>query len=49
MGTGSVRGFAVTLMLGIAWSLFTSLFLTKRILKTLINASLINNKKMYGA
>lgn len=49
MGSGSVRGFAVTLMLGIAWSMITSIFVTKRILKTLINASLINNKKMYGA
>ncbi|QSX08778.1 protein translocase subunit SecD [Alkalibacter rhizosphaerae] len=49
MGSGSVRGFAVTLMLGIGWSLFTSMFLTKRILKTFINASLINNRKMYGA
>lgn len=49
LGSGSVRGFAVTLILGIFWSLVTSLFLTKRILKTFIHASLVNNKKMYGA
>jgi preprotein translocase subunit SecD len=49
LGSGSVRGFAVTLMLGIALSLFTTLLLTKRILKLFINTSLINNKKMYGA
>lgn len=49
LGSGSVRGFAVTLILGIFWSLVTSLFLTKRILRTFIHASLISNKKMYGA
>ncbi|WP_207740718.1 protein translocase subunit SecD [Alkalibacter mobilis] len=49
LGSGSVRGFAVTLMLGIILSLFTSFVLTKRILKTFINASILNNKKMYGA
>ncbi|SHE27025.1 protein translocase subunit SecD [Alkalibacter saccharofermentans] len=49
LGSGSVRGFAVTLMIGIGLSLFTTLLITKRILKLFINTSLVNNKKMYGA
>ncbi len=49
LGSGSVRGFAVTLMIGIGLSLLTTLLITKRILKLFINTSLVNNKKMYGA
>ncbi|NTW72322.1 MAG: protein translocase subunit SecD [Eubacteriaceae bacterium] len=49
MGSGSVRGFAVTLILGIILSMFTSLIITKQVLKIFVNASFITNKKMYGA
>ena len=33
MGTGSVRGFAQTLMIGIVLSMFTAIFVTRFILK----------------
>lgn len=41
LGSGTVKGFAVTLMIGIVCSLFTSLVLTKLLLKQCVNAGII--------
>ncbi len=47
-GTGPIKGFAVTLIIGIISSLFTAVFITKYILKLVIKMDLIKNTKMYG-
>lgn len=49
MGTGPVKGFAVTLMIGIAASMFTAVFVTKFLLNLVINIKLFKNTKLYGA
>lgn len=48
-GSGSVKGFAITLMIGIVLSMFTALFITKRLLKSFIKCQLIKSTKLYGA
>ena len=48
-GTGPVKGFAVTLIIGIAVSMFTAVTVTRVILVNLINARLFRNKKLFGA
>ena len=40
-GTGSVKGFAVTLLIGVLVSLFTSLVITKLYVKCSVNAGLL--------
>ena len=47
MGTGTVKGFAQTLALGIVVSLFTALVVTKLILNAFY-AMGIRNEKFYG-
>lgn len=47
LGSGSIKGFAQTLMIGIVLSMFTALFVTKFILKTMVNAG-IKKYKLYG-
>ena len=47
LGTGTVKGFAQTLMIGIIISMITALFVTRIILKGLIAIG-INNPKLYG-
>lgn len=47
MGTGSVKGFAQTLGLGIVVSMFTALVITKIILKALYALGL-KNERLYG-
>lgn len=47
MGTGSVKGFAQTLALGIVVSMFTALFITKIILQAFYALG-IKNEKFYG-
>lgn len=47
MGTGTIRGFAQTLALGIVVSMFTALVVTRVILTALLNLG-INNKALYG-
>ncbi len=47
MGTGSVKGFAQTLALGIVLSMFTSLVITKQILRALFAVGL-RSEKFYG-
>ena len=48
-GTGPIRGFAITLGLGVIISMFTAITLTQFMLKHLIAAKLFTNpKKFYG-
>lgn len=48
-GTGSVRGFAVTLTIGILASMFTAITFTRFMLINLVSSNLIRNSKFYGA
>lgn len=48
MGSGSVQGFAVTLILGIFISLFTAVFITRWLTRLVIEAKLFNNQKILG-
>ena len=47
LGTGPIKGFAQTLMLGIVLSMFTALVITRIILNALLEIGL-KNPKMYG-
>lgn len=46
-GTGPIRGFAVTLTLGIAISMLTAVVITRWILMRMVGARLINNTKAF--
>lgn len=48
MGTGTIKGFALTLGIGIVLSMFTALYVTKNLLKAVYNLGL-TNPKLYGA
>ena len=48
MGIGSIKGFALTLGIGIALSMFTALFVTKHLLKAAFTLGL-QSPKLYGA
>ena len=47
LGSGPIKGFATTLMLGIVLSMFTALVVTKIIIKAMVNAG-IKSPKLYG-
>ena len=47
-GIGTIRGFAITLGLGVVISMFTAIIVTKFLLKQLVNLNL-KNRKLYGA
>ena len=47
MGSGTVKGFAATLMIGIILSMFTALFVTRLIVNSMMQAG-IHNPKYYG-
>lgn len=47
LGTGSIKGFATTLMLGIVLSMFTALVITKVLLNAAVNIG-ITNVRFYG-
>ena len=47
-GTGPVRGFAVTLTIGILASMFTAIIFSKFILKTLVQTRMVKNTKYFG-
>ena len=47
MGSGTVKGFAATLMIGIMLSMFTALFVTRLIVNSMMQAG-IHNPKYYG-
>ncbi|WP_346871015.1 protein translocase subunit SecD [Clostridium sp. UBA5119] len=48
LGSGSVKGFAVTLLVGILISIFTALFVTKFLLNSAVNAGWINKPSYFG-
>lgn len=47
-GTGPIRGFAITLGLGVVISMFTAITLTQFMLKYLIAAKLFTDPRIYG-
>lgn len=47
-GIGTIRGFAVTLGLGVVISMLTAIVVTKFLLKQIVNLN-IKNRKLYGA
>lgn len=47
LGSGSIKGFAITLMIGIILSMFTALVVTKMLLTSLVNLG-ATNEKLYG-
>ena len=47
-GTGSIRGFAITLGLGVVISMFTAITLTQFMTKNLIAANIFKNPWIYG-
>lgn len=47
-GTGSIRGFAITLTIGILASMLTAITFTRFMLKQLVSSNLIKNMKLYG-
>lgn len=49
LGTGTVKGFAITLALGIILSMFTAITVTRFVLRMLIHSNIIKNGKFYGA
>lgn len=48
LGSGPIKGFAETLMLGIVLSMFTALFITKSIIIVMLKAG-IKSPKLYGS
>ena len=48
LGSGSVRGFAITLTIGILASMFTAITLTKFVLKNLVASGIVKNTKWFG-
>ncbi|MEW6524053.1 MAG: protein translocase subunit SecD [Bacillota bacterium] len=47
LGTDRIRGFAVTLSVGIGVSMFTAIVVTKFVLRHLINSGLFKNPRVY--
>ncbi len=47
-GTGSIKGFAITLMIGIIASMFTAIVITRFLLKSIISIANIKNTKYFG-
>ncbi|MDF9408683.1 protein translocase subunit SecD [Pelotomaculum isophthalicicum JI] len=48
-GTGPIKGFAVTLSIGILASMFTAITMTRYLLHLVAGSNLVRNAKMYGA
>ncbi len=48
LGTGAIRGFAITLAIGIVLSLFTAITFTRFILKNLVMGGVIKSPSFYG-
>lgn len=49
LGTGTIKGFAVTLSIGILSSMFTAITFTRFMLKSLADSKIIKNPKLFGA
>lgn len=47
-GSGAVRGFAITLTIGILASMVTAITFTRFMLTTLVSSNLVRNPKLYG-
>ncbi|HYE80772.1 MAG TPA: protein translocase subunit SecD [Clostridia bacterium] len=47
-GTGPIKGFAVTLSIGILSSMFTAIVITRYLLKLLVSSNLVKNLKLFG-
>lgn len=47
-GSGPVQGFAVTLMIGIATSMFTAIVVTRILIRASLSFKFANNVKLYG-
>ncbi|MBS4024102.1 MAG: protein translocase subunit SecD [Clostridia bacterium] len=48
-GTGPIRGFAVTLTIGIIVSMFTAIIVTKVLLKLIVESNIFKNPRFFGA
>ncbi|MGI6648011.1 MAG: protein translocase subunit SecD [Bacillota bacterium] len=48
-GSGSIKGFALTLSIGILCSMFTAITFTRFMLRSTARSQLITNPKLYGA
>ena len=48
-GTGVIKGFALTLMIGILVSMFTAITLTRLMLQLVVDSRIVKNPKLYGA
>jgi preprotein translocase subunit SecD len=48
MGSGSVQGFSVTLIIGILLSMFTAVVITKHLIILLVRTEMFSNLKFYG-
>ena len=48
LGSGSVKGFAITLMIGIVVSLFTALFVTKFLMNRAVEMGLLKKPSCFG-
>ena len=49
LGSGPIKGFAVTLTIGILCSMFTAITFTRFMLKAFVDSGLVKNTKLYGA
>lgn len=49
LGTGPIRGFAITLALGVLISMFTAITVTRFVLKALIGSNITKNPEFFGA
>jgi preprotein translocase subunit SecD len=49
LGSGPIKGFAITLGLGIVLSMFTAITVTRILLKSLMNANVFKSGKIFGA
>ncbi|AIS52313.1 protein translocase subunit SecD [Thermoanaerobacter kivui] len=49
LGSGNVKGFALTLLIGVTSSLFTAITVTRFLLHALLDMDLTKNIKLYGA
>lgn len=49
LGTGPIKGFAITLGVGIILSMFTAITATRFMLKSLMNSNLLKSGKFFGA
>lgn len=49
LGTGPIKGFALTLAIGIVVSMFTAITLTRWVMMLVAESKLVSNLKLYGA